>query len=199
MIEEKIKNDTVWEKDFQKRLTGFLKKAPVMVVVQIKIHENKKGVMIKHSNTGLTYFFPFEYKNSTKDFIAEIKKVLFERHYPRLIEEIYLNRESTPEDIAIAVENNTKPEKYVVERIGTRTFVIDKVLLWKSIFILKIETSTFEEDEIGSSFRYKYNGSGMLFLKNYRNNKWQSLEGASQHFFENSLLVDQIIPKDDQD
>lgn len=202
MLAERIKNDLSWEQDFQKRFIGFLKKSPVLITVQTKIQNGQKGTLLKHNNSGLTYFFPFNYTQNCKDYISDIKNLLVKFHYPRLIEEVYINTETTPEEAALLMEqgkNIKEISKFQVKKIGQRTFLIDKVLLWKSIFILKIEGSTFDEDVIGESWRYKFNGSGMLFLKNYRNNKWGSIEEASNYFFSHSLLVDHIIEKNAQE
>ena len=67
--------------------------------------------------------------------------------------------------------------------VGTRQFHLDKVLLWKNIFILCLESSTFEGDEIGKNYRYKTNISPVIFLRNYRSGrKFKSIEEARAYF-----------------
>jgi hypothetical protein len=60
--------------------------------------------------------------------------------------------------------------------VGSRTFHIDKVLPWKDIAILMLDNSTFEDDKEGEQYRYKMNSSLVLYLKNYRTNKFKTLQ-----------------------
>jgi len=193
-------NSKTWKDNFQQTFIGFAKKSPVLLSMLLTIQEGEEGVLITHVNSGKKYFFKFDYNISVKDFIANIKKTLVDMHYPRLLEEVLQKHEFTPEELAITLEKSDKKieelVKYEMRVIGTRQFRLDKILSWKNIAILVLEKSSFEDDEIGSAYRYKFNGSLVLFLKNYRSRKFKSLEEASAYFFSNSLLIDQLKKKD---
>jgi hypothetical protein len=167
--------------------------------MNIKIQDSEEGVLITHVNSNSKYFYPFNYDINPKDFIAQIKSFLVKNHYPRLIEEILEKHELSSEELAIEVEKGvdiTKLNKYEMRVIGTRQFRIDKILSWKNIAILTLEESSFEDDEINANFRYKFSGSIVIFLKNYRSGKFRTLEEASEYFFSNSLLIDRITTKE---
>lgn len=182
--------------EFSKRFSSFAKRSPVTFSMVIKIHQGEEGVLVTHVNSNKKYFFPFPIGEgiSVRDFIAQIKAKMVEVHYPRIIEEILEKHEFTNEELAKQLETTPLEElqKYEMRVVGTRQYRIDKVLLWKNIFILVLENSTFSDDEIGSMYRYKLNISPLLYLRNYRNNKFQSLEEASSFFFSNAILLGRL-------
>jgi hypothetical protein len=191
-------SEKAWEDQFSQKFSNFGKKSPVLLSMNIKTQNGNRGVLITHINSNKKYFFPFNYDINVKDFIAEIKKTLLNKHYPRLIEEILEKHELTPEELAIKVETGTNLDnlnKYEMRIVGTRQFRIDKILSWKNIVILTLENSSFQDDKIDANYRYKFNGSIIIFLKNYRSGKFKSLEEASNYFFENSSIIDEIVPK----
>lgn len=191
----------IWEDKFNSKFTNFCKKSPILLSILNKIQDGEKGVLVTHVNTNSKYFFPFDYEMDVKDFIAEIKKVLVENHYPRVIEEVLSKYEKTPEELAIEVENGTPVKElkaWKMQVVGNRMYRIDKILAWKNIAILTLEKSSFENDKIGTSYRYKYNGSLVIFLKNYRSGKFSNLEEASEVFFSNSLLIDELSVKKEE-
>jgi hypothetical protein len=116
------------------------------------------------------------------------------------MEEILEKHELSAEELAKKVEEHKSVDnlsKYEMRTKGTRVYRIDKILAWKQIAILTLESSTFNEDELGSNYRYKFNGGSLvIFLKNYRSGKFKSLEEASEFFMQNSLLIDEIIKKE---
>jgi hypothetical protein len=183
-----------WKDTFSQKFASFAKKSPVVLSMVIKIEKGEEGCLIKHVNSNTTYFFPFDYDIKVNDFIHKIKLLLVERHYPRVIEEILDKYEFTKEELAQQLETKSIEElsKYEMRVVGTRQFRIDKVLLWKSIFLLVLEKSSFEDDKIGGIYRYKINISPVIFLRNYRSGKYKSLEEASAFFFSNSVLIDQL-------
>jgi hypothetical protein len=188
-------SEKTWENQFSQKFSNFGKKSPVLLSMNIKTQGGEKGVLVTHINSGSKYFWPFNYDINVKDFIAEVKQTLVNKHYPRLIEEIFERHELTMEELAIKVENGSNLNnlnKYELRIVGTRQFRIDKILSWKNIAILTLENSSFEDDAIGVSYRYKFNGSIIIFLKNYRAGKFKSLEEASEYFFENSQIIDTI-------
>jgi hypothetical protein len=191
-----------YKDEFSKRFSSFAKKSPVVLSMVIKIERGEEGALIKHVNSGKTYFFPFPIGEgiSVKDFIAKIKNLLSSTHYPRVIEEILEKHEFTPEELALQLEIKSLDElsRYEMRVVGTRQFRIDKCLMWRNIFILVLEQSSFSDDKIGSIYRYKMNMSPVTFLRNYRSGKYKNLEEASAAFFSEALLVDEI-KKDDEE
>lgn len=173
------------------KFASFAKKAPVVLSVITKIQDSEEGALITHVNSGKKYFFPFDYYKKVNDFIADIKKLLVQEHYPRVIEEILEKHEFTPEELASQLESKSidNLSKHEMRTVGTRLFRIDKALLWRSIFILVLEESSFEDDDIGSVYRYKVNVSPVTFLRNYRSGKFKSIEEASEYFFQNAILI----------
>lgn len=196
MLESNALNCKIWKDNFSSKFVNFCKKSPVLLSMTIKIQNGEEGVLLTHVNTNSKYFFPFNYDKNPKDFIADIKQLLISKHYPRIIEEILVKHELTTEELALKIENGRSLDdlsKYEMKVEGTRIYRIDKILAWKQIAILTLEESTFKEDDIGQSFRYKFNGGSLvIFLKNYRSGKFKSLEEASEYFLSNSLLIDTL-------
>jgi hypothetical protein len=188
-------SEKTWENQFSQKFSNFGKKSPVLLSMNIKTQDGERGVLITHINSNQKYFFPFNYNINVKDFIAEIKQTLVSKHYPRLLEEIFEKYELTTEELALKVETGAdlnNLNKYELRIVGTRQFRIDKILSWKNIVILTLEQSSFSDDKIGVNYRYKFNGSIIIFLKNYRSGKFKSLEEASVYFFENSNIIDTL-------
>jgi hypothetical protein len=189
-----------WKDEFQKKFVSFAKKSPVVLSLIIKIEKGEEGALITHVNSNTKYFFPFDYSVKPCDFIHNIKMMLVQSHYPRVVEEILEKHEFTKEELAKQLEGKGDLDnlnKYEMRVVGTRQFRIDKVLLWRNIFLLVLENSSFEDDEIGKIFRYKLNVSPVTFLRNYRSGKFKSLEEASAYFFGNAILIDSIKSNED--
>jgi hypothetical protein len=194
-------SSSTYQELFIKKFTNLAKKAPIMMSFIIKVQDGREGVLVSHENSGKKYFFPFNYDQQIKDFIADIKKVLKASHYPRVIDEIYERVELTNEDLAERLEGGASVEdlkKFEIRKTGEKIFVIDKVLAWKDIAILILEASDREcdQDEIGKSFQYKFNGSLILYLKKYRSGM-HPIETLSSEFFSNSVLVRTLEQKTD--
>jgi hypothetical protein len=181
-----------WEKDVIQKLTSYSKKAPVLVSIETGMNEGLPGVFVTHVNSDTKYFFQWDYDVEPKEFVHQIKEVLFSKHYPRLVEVVYQKKDLSPRDVAIALEKGKDPKKLELRKIGTRMYVIDKVILWKNMVLLKLESSTLKSDEIGAVYRYRYSGSLVVYLRKYRMGKFKSLEEASKAFFNGSILIDRL-------
>lgn len=191
-----------WEKSFQKKFSNFCTKSPVLLKMSIRIQDGQKGVLVSHVNSDKVYFFPFDYDQNVKDFIANIKRVLVNNHYPRLIQVLYENHKKTNEELAQELERGEKVDsltQYCMRKVGERLYRIDKVLPWKNIAILILEKTDIPQDKIGTTLKYSYQKSLVLFLKNYRTGVFKSIDEASEDFFNNSLLVSEISKKEDQE
>jgi hypothetical protein len=164
-----------------------------MLSMTIEIKDGRKGVTVTHVNTNNDYFFPFNYKQNVKDFIAEIKNILVEKHYPRIIEQIFEQHENTKEELIEELEKDptkiNQLSKYSMKLAGERLFRIDKVLQWKNIAFLYLENSTFKDDKVGIYYKYKYNKSLVIYMRKYRKGEFDSLEKAGEEFFKDSSLI----------
>lgn len=196
MIAETI-NGEKWKQTAVKKLISFCEKCPCLLSIKTAVHKGDDGVFVIHKNTGMQYFFPWDYNLDPKDFIHNIKVFLEKKHYPILIETITEEHKLSKEELALMVEEgrsiNDLPqyEERVKEKILWR---IDKVILWKDIVILvKIDN---KNNEISNQYRYKYNKSLVIFLKKYRSGDFKTLEEAGNDFFKNAILVNEITPKE---
>ena len=195
MIAETI-NGEKWKQTAVKKLISFCEKCPCLLSIKTAVHKGDDGVFVIHKNTGMQYFFSWDYNLDPKDFIHNIKVFLEKKHYPILIETITEEHKLSKEELALMVEEgrsiNDLPqyEERVKEKILWR---IDKVILWKDIVILvKIDN---KNNEISNQYRYKYNKSLVIFLKKYRSGDFKTLEEAGNDFFKNAILVNEITPK----
>jgi hypothetical protein len=196
-------NTRVWKEVFTKKFLNFARKCPILLSFIITIQGGEEGVLITHTNSDTKYFFRLDYDQPVKDFIAEIKKILVAKHYPRLVDEMFVNHELSVDEMAKSLEDGKSIEglqKFELRKVGERQYRVDKILSWRDTFVLVLENSSYAEDddEIGKSFLYKMNTSSVLFLRKYRQNGFGGLREASKFFFDNSILVRAIEPTDQE-
>lgn len=196
MIAENINGDK-WKQTTIKKLLSFCEKCPCVLSIKTAVHQGEDGVFVIHKNTGMQYFFPWDYSVEPKDFIHDIKTFLEKKHYPILVETITEEHKLTKEELALMVEEGKsiqelpQYEKRIKEK---KLWRIDKVILWKDIVILvQIDN---KGNTISNQYRYKYNKSLVIFLKKYRSGEYADLEEAGNEFFNNSILVNEITPKE---
>jgi hypothetical protein len=196
MIAENINGDK-WKQTTVKKLLSFCEKCPCVLSIKTAVHQGEDGVFVIHKNTGMQYFFPWDYSVEPKDFIHDIKTFLEKKHYPILVETITEEHKLTKEELALMVEEGKsiqelpQYEKRIKEK---KLWRIDKVILWKDIVILvQIDN---KGNTISNQYRYKYNKNLVIFLKKYRSGEYADLEEAGNEFFNNSILVNEITPKE---
>jgi hypothetical protein len=196
MIAENINGDK-WKQTTVKKLLSFCEKCPCVLSIKTAVHQGDDGVFVIHKNTGMQYFFPWDFNVEPKDFIHNIKSFLEKKHYPILIETITEEHKLTKEELALMVEEGKsiqelpQYEKRIKEK---KLWRIDKVILWKDIVILvQIDN---KGNTISNQYRYKYNKNLVIFLKKYRSGEYADLEEAGNEFFNNSILVNEITPKE---
>jgi len=184
-----------WRDVFLKKMAGFTKKSPVLLSFNIVSNLDKNGVVVEHINTKSTYFFEFDYNMPVRDFIASIKNKLVAEHYPRLIEDVYREKELTTEEVASRIQLGktvTEVGKYEVVKVGSRIYRLDRIIAYRNVALLVLEQSDIEGDEIGAILQYRYSGSLILFLKKYRENLYKDIKTASNEFWLNSVFVRQL-------
>ena len=186
MLYEKI--DCVsYRKETSQKLTSFLQKSPCL----FSFLADDEGIIIilvgeqKIFGEQKTFKFDWDYTIPIKSFIHKIKTTLYE-YYPRLsrsrVETRPLSAERASEMIADGSSLDELPKTETV-RVD-ETFVIDKVILLKNIFILKNEKT-------GAHSKYKLD-NGVFFLKNWRVGKYESAKAAGDEFFAEAIYLGDI-------
>ena len=186
MLYEKI--DCVsYRKETSQKLTSFLQKSPCL----FSFLADDEGIIIilvggqKTSGEQKTFKFDWDYTIPIKSFIHKIKTTLYE-YYPRLsrsrVETRPLSAERATEMIASGGSLDELPKTETV-RVD-ETFVIDKVILLKNIFILKNEKT-------GAHSKYKLD-NGVFFLKNWRVGKYENAKAAGDEFFAEAVYLGDI-------
>jgi hypothetical protein len=193
MVNEKL-DKARWNKEFYRKFMSFMDKSPVLV----DLETSNDSVVITHKGTKQKYQFVFDYAKNVKDFINDIRRVLIEKHYPRIEEPITETYILTPEELAKKVEEGADIKtlnRFELRKVGYRVWLISKTIMWKNIVILELEKFIVngEEKPFNKQLaRYKFNRSLAIFLKHYRTGHFKSLEDASRYFFENSVFINEI-------
>lgn len=183
MIHEKIDSEK-YKAELIKKLSNFCEKAPVL----LSFVTSDAGVTIIHTNSDKRYEFAWDFTTPVKSFIHDIKQVLVENHYPRLVQTIEEEVPVTPKEQAKMLEEGAEADDLPTTKtvVRKKMWRIDRVIVWRDIFILV-------DEETNEQYRYKMHKSCVFFLKNYRSGKY-TLETAADYFFRNSMLLNKIEP-----
>ena len=194
------KNGRKWVAQAMDKLHSYLSRAPIIVTDITST--NGDGVYILHDDSKTKEFFQFDIDEEAKVWVHQIKeKLLF--LYPRIIENVSTTIPTTSMDKAMFLEKGGKlNEVPATKDILTcqRLWRVDKVQLYKNIFILQLE-GTRENPEgdwnrdvgkIPIQNRYKYQSASVFFLSKYRNNEFKDEEEAGKFFFDNSIFIDEV-------
>lgn len=187
-------NDEKWIKQTLKKFISYSEKCPLLLGYKVTEINNVQGLFVtSFGKDELSQFFPFDSNMEPKSFVHQIKEY-FQNANPALLEEVV--KEQTPldvKDIAIYLEKGVKMEDIprYNEYFVSKYWVIDRVILWKNIFILK------QADETGkiineTGFRFKFDGCAVLFLKDLREGKYDSPKDSGKYFFDHSMLINQL-------
>jgi hypothetical protein len=188
MIYNKSDSQT-YIQEFKKRFSNFAEKAPVL----LSYSTTPTSVQIINETTNDVFEIGWDYMIPVKTFIYGIKQMLIDRDYYPIIHKIEEEPEtvSTEEQISMAASGTDlgsipvkRYKKYV------RKLLIDKIIVFKDIFIIK-------DLETGEMSRWKMNKSCVFFLKKIREGKLNK-EQAGSYFFENSILLNIILPNDER-
>lgn len=170
--------------EFRERFANFAQKAPIL----LSFITTDAEVRVVHENTGTIYTFQWDFSIPVKSFIHEIKQVLSDNHYPRIVRVIKHEVALTPDEQAKllmdGIESKALPQTKIVEE--REVFKIDRVIALKDIFLL-------ESEKDYKIYRYKMNYSSIFFLKNYRTGKYKSIEEAGSFFFGKSELLNEMV------
>lgn len=203
------KNGKKWISRAMDKLHAYLNRAPILVSDITGTEGCIDGVFIIPENTKTKMFFPFDYDEDPKIWVHNIKEKLLE-FYPRIVENVYKTVATSPKERAIFLERGGTLDEVPAERkeiIEQRLWRIDKIQVYKDIFILQLEgTRTADAlswgmDEPSATIqnRYKYQGgSSVFFLNKYRNNDFQNLVDAGEAFFNNSIFIDEVQQQSQQ-
>lgn len=182
------KNDSQsYIRDFQKRFNNFAEKAPILISYSI----SPEGVSVIDEGKNTVYKFDWDYTIPVKSFIHGIKEVLSEKAYPIIGQTIEKHIPLTDEQVVKLMEKGIEASKIpetVIQKTSTK-YLIDKVIVFKDIFILKNLNT-------GELYRYKLNKSSVFFLKKLRAEK-MDIHEAGNYFFNNSVLLNKIETRDE--
>lgn len=198
------KNGKKWISDSIDKLHAYLDRAPILVSDIISTENCVDGVYIIHEETKQKFFFPFDYDSEPKIWVHNIKEKLMPL-YPRIIENICEERASTPAEMAEFVLQGGDPSKVPVLTKDTKSqklWRIDKVQLYKDIFILQLEGTrelgeeVWKTDVTPAQHRFKFQGGcSVLYLTKYRNKEFANQIEAGKYFFDNSIFIDELQQK----
>ena len=198
------KNGKKWISDSIDKLHAYLDRAPILVSDIVGTENCVDGVYIIHEETKTKLFFPFDYDIEPKVWIHGIKEKLIS-FYPRIIENVTEERATTASEMADFVLKGGDPSKVPVltkEVKSQKLWRIDKVQLYKDIFILQLEgirdinETEWNRDIEPTQNRFKFQGGcSVMYLTKYRNKDFQNQIEAGQFFFENSIFIDELVQK----
>jgi hypothetical protein len=198
------KNGKKWISDSIDKLHAYLDRAPILVSDIVGTENCVDGVYIVHEETKTKLFFPFDYDIEPKIWVHNIKDKLIQ-FYPKIIENIYEERAATSIEMADFVLNGGKITDVPVlakDFKYQKLWRIDKVQLYKDIFILQLEgirnigETDWDYNITPTQNRFKFQGGcSVMYLTKYRNKDFNNLIDAGEYFFSNSIFIDELIQK----
>lgn len=200
------KNGKKWISQAIDKLHAYLNRAPILVSDITGTENCVDGVFIVHDGSKTKKFFPFDFNEDPKVWVHKIKEAFLDL-YPRVVENIYEKKALTPIEMALFIEKGGDPMNVPTiknEITSQKLWRIDKVQVYKDIFILQLEGTKTPKDtewakvdqETPIQSRYKFQGgSSVIYLTKYRNNEFANIEEAGKEFFENSIFIDELIQK----
>jgi hypothetical protein len=185
------KNDSqTYIQEFKKRFQNYCEKAPIL----LSYTTTSNSVQVIDESQNDVYEIPWDFSIPVKSFIHGIKNYLIEKGCYPILHKIEEEEEkiSENEQIEMAVQG-TDLESIPVRRYKKHIhpYLIDKVIVFKDIFIVKDLVTE-------KMYRYKMNKSSVFFLKKIRSGKLNK-EQAAKYFFENSVLMNEIVAKEEGD
>lgn len=183
------KNDSqTYIQEFKKRFQNYCEKAPIL----LSYTTTSNSVQVIDESQNDVYEIPWDFSIPVKSFIHGIKNYFIEKGCYPILHKIEEEEEkiSENEQIEMAVQG-TDLESIPVKRYkkSIHKFLIDKCIIFKDIFLIK-------DLETGKMYRYKMNKSCVFFLKKMRTGRFNR-EQAASYFFENSILLNEVYPKDE--
>ena len=181
-------NSTLYIKEFDKRFDNFCSKAPLLISYTI----TPSMVQIVDESTDAVYEVSFDFSIPVKSFIYGIKQLLINKGcYPILKKTEIIESPVTKEEQVELASNGTPvdqiPTKKNVEKVVT--YLIDKCIIYHDTFLIK-------DIDSEQMFRFKLLKSSSLFLRKLRS-KEKPIEEYSKFFFDNSVLLNEIVPKEE--
>lgn len=197
------KNGKKWISESIDKLHAYLDRAPILVSDIVGTENCVDGVYIIHEESKQKFFFPFDYDTEPKFWVHNIKEKLISL-YPRIIENVSEERATTPAEMADFVLKGGDPTKVPVLTKDTksqRLWRIDKVQVYKDIFILQLEGTREVGQELWqpantTQNRFKFQGGcSVMYLTKYRNKEFTNQVDAGKYFFDNSIFIDELQQK----
>jgi hypothetical protein len=165
--------------EFKDRFSNFAQKAPILISFVLSAQK----VSVIHENSGTAYDFEWDFTVPVKAFIHEIKQVLSDAHYPRIVRTTYENY--TEDEIATMLSSGVSIDNLPKQKEIKTVYKIDRLVALKDRFIL-------QDEKTNRLYMYQLNYSSIFFLKNYRNGKYKTIEAAGDFFFSKATLVSEL-------
>lgn len=186
MIGEKL-NSEGYKRQVYSKFVSFSEKSPLLLDLKTGSENGVDGLKVSIRGKDKSFFYPWDFETEPKSFIHRIK-VDLRAWYPILEETIYDEHETTADEIRDFLERGylvTEIPRTQRVQVGTKTWLIDKVVVWRDIAIL-------EDVATGDQFRFKMNTNLVLFLKKYRSGGFSGPSDAGEAFFSRSSLLNKI-------
>lgn len=184
------KNDSQsYVAEFKKRFSNFAEKAPLL----LSYTTTPNSVQIIDESSEDVFEIDWDYSIPVKSFIFGIKQMLISKDRYPILHKVEETEEgiTTEEQISMAVQGtdlSSIPVKRYKKHI--HAYRIDKVIVFKDIFII-------QDLDTEQMYRYRMSKSSVFFLKKIRSGRLNR-EQAASYFFENSVLLNEIVPKDEE-
>lgn len=191
MLYGKFKSEAEWEKEFNRKLKSFLDKSPA--AFSLTPSNKRRGVIIHHVGSKKNYFVSYDYSKEPRDYIHSIKEKL-SIHYPVVIKEEYEEQPLTNEEVAEAYlndPNNVPKTKKVL--VSKKLYRIDREVIRTNSYIIKLIGEYTKDGELtpvqsNVGQLYTYKKSLVMYFRNYRSGKYNTIEEASEELLGNSTF-----------
>lgn len=185
------KNDSAsYIQQFKRKMTNFADKAPIL----LSFTTTPTGVQLINEHTDDVYEVAWDFSVPVKLFIFGIKQILRESNAYPIMTKVLSEVQEVPEAEQLQLATQGIPLEEIATKRTVRIekkYLIDKIIVCRDIFII-------EDLDTGTKYRYHMSKSSVFFLKKMRSGKLDS-EQAAQYFFENSELMNEIIPREEEE
>lgn len=166
--------------EFKRRFSNFCNKAPIILTFKI----TPSSCYLKDLEKNIIHKFDFNHLESVKQNIKKIKDWLIENVYPKMIEETFIEKDLSTEEIEKLIESGADEETAIMKKniqIIETVWLIEKLIIKRDeLFIRNLKTNKL--------YRYKMNIPSTVFLKKIRLGNMTQKE-IFNYFYNKSTLI----------
>jgi len=166
--------------EFKRRFSNFCNKAPVILTFKI----TPSSCYLKDLEKGIVHKFDFNHLENVKQNIKKIKDWLIENIYPKMIEETFIEKNLSTEEIEKLIDSGLDEEEAIMKKniqITETVWVIEKLIIKRDeLFVKNLKNNKM--------YRYKMNIPSTLFLKKIRSGDMTKKE-VFNYFYAKSTLI----------